>query len=75
MNGLFAHPLGKFVLFGYSWALLHHMLGRRPAPDLGYRPWHEPRRLRTLLCWLTIIGSLVLTALVWFAALSLRGSI
>ncbi len=24
---LFGHPLGKLVLFGYTWALLHHMLG------------------------------------------------
>ena len=27
VNALFGHPLGKFVLFGYTWALLHHMLG------------------------------------------------
>ena len=27
VNGLFAHPLGLLVLLGYSWALIHHMLG------------------------------------------------
>ena len=27
VNTLFAHPLGKLVLFGYTWALFHHMLG------------------------------------------------
>src|ERR1700730_2552273 len=27
VNGLFGHPLGKLILFGYTWALFHHMLG------------------------------------------------
>ena len=27
VNALFGHPLGKLVLFGYTWALFHHMLG------------------------------------------------
>ena len=27
VNALFAHPIGKLVLFGYTWALAHHMLG------------------------------------------------
>src|SRR5262245_2425376 len=27
VNGLFATPLGMIVLVGYSWALIHHMLG------------------------------------------------
>ena len=27
VNNLFGHPLGKLVLFGYTWALFHHMLG------------------------------------------------
>jgi succinate dehydrogenase / fumarate reductase, cytochrome b subunit len=74
VNGLFAHPFGKFVLFGYSWALLHHMLGgiRHLIWDTGRAM--SPKAADTL-GWLTIIGSVVLTALVWFAALSLRGSI
>src|SRR5688572_7528123 len=27
MNAVFGHPLGQFVLFGYTWSLFHHMLG------------------------------------------------
>src|SRR5215510_5923082 len=27
VNALFAHPVGQLILFGYTWALVHHMLG------------------------------------------------
>src|SRR5712691_3922350 len=27
VNGILVHPVGMLVLFGYSWALVHHMLG------------------------------------------------
>lgn len=27
VQGFFAHWLGKLMLFGFTWALLHHMLG------------------------------------------------
>ena len=27
VSEVLAHPLGKLVLVGYSWALVHHMLG------------------------------------------------
>jgi succinate dehydrogenase / fumarate reductase cytochrome b subunit len=74
VNGLFAHPLGKFVLFGYSWALLHHMLGgvRHLIWDTGRAM--SPKASDTL-GWLTIIGSVALTALLWIVALSQRGGI
>ena len=74
VNGLFAHPLGKFVLFGYSWALLHHMLGgiRHLIWDTGRAM--SPKAADTL-GWLTIVGSVALTALLWLVALSQRGGI
>lgn len=72
VNSLFAHPLGLLVLFGYSWALLHHMLG-----GLRHLIWDTGRgfdiKSVNMLSWLTILGSVVLTALVWAVALSLRG--
>ena len=44
VNGLFGHPLGKLVLFGYTWALIHHMLGgmRHLIWDTGrgLQIWH-----------------------------------
>jgi succinate dehydrogenase / fumarate reductase cytochrome b subunit len=72
VNSLFAHPLGKLVLFGYTWAILHHMLGgvRHLIWDTGHglQIWQV-----NVLCWLTVIGSVTLTLAVWAVGLSLRG--
>jgi succinate dehydrogenase / fumarate reductase cytochrome b subunit len=72
VNKVFATPIGLIVLLGYSWALIHHMLG-----GLRHLIWDTGRgfdiKSVNTLCWLTILGSLVLTAAVWAAALSLRG--
>ncbi len=56
--------IGKLVLLGYSWALLHHMLGgvRHLIWDLGYGL--EPSE-REFLALATIIGSISLTIIVW----------
>ena len=56
--------IGKLVLLGYSWALLHHLLGgiRHLIWDLGYGL--EPAE-RELLAVATIVGSISLTILVW----------
>lgn len=74
VNALFGHPLGKFVLFGYSWALLHHMLG-----GMRHLLWDTGRamdiRSADILGWLTIIGSLSLTLILWWVGLSLRGGL
>jgi succinate dehydrogenase / fumarate reductase cytochrome b subunit len=69
---LFGHPLGLLVLFGYSWALIHHMLG-----GMRHLLWDTGRGLDLtsvdILCWLTILGSLGATVAVWAVGLSLRG--
>jgi succinate dehydrogenase / fumarate reductase, cytochrome b subunit len=74
VNTFFAHPAGLFVMFGYTWALMHHMLG-----GLRHFIWDTGRgfNLRTvnILSWMTIIGSLTLTAAIWFVALRMRGLI
>ena len=72
VNRLFAHPIGLLILFGYSWALIHHMLGgvRHLIWDTGQGL--DPRSADGLL-WLTVIGSVITTALVWASALSMRG--
>jgi succinate dehydrogenase / fumarate reductase, cytochrome b subunit len=56
--------IGRLVLFGFSWALLHHLLGglRHLLWDLGYGIGPEERE------WLVranIIGSLLFTVLFW----------
>jgi succinate dehydrogenase cytochrome b subunit len=74
VNALFGHPLGKFVLFGYTWAVFHHMLG-----GMRHLLWDTGRGLQPrsadVLGWLTIVGSLSLTGLLWVLGLSLRGGL
>jgi succinate dehydrogenase / fumarate reductase cytochrome b subunit len=74
VNALFGHPLGKLMLFGYSWSVIHHMLGgmRHLLWDTGRAM--QPRSADTL-AWLTLIGSLTFTVLLWLVGLSLRGGL
>ena len=72
INGLLASLPGKIVLLGYTWALLHHMLG-----GIRHFIWDTGRGFElttvNMLSWLTIIGSLGLTALIWAVGLKLHG--
>ena len=56
--------VGRFILFGYTWALTHHMLGgiRHLIWDLGHGFGAQERE------WLaaaTIVGSVGLTIALW----------
>jgi succinate dehydrogenase / fumarate reductase cytochrome b subunit len=72
VNGLYGSLPGRLVLFGYTWALFHHMLG-----GIRHLIWDTGRGLdlKTVdrLAWGSIFGSVILTALVWFVALGMRG--
>ena len=72
VNGLLATLPGKLVLLGYTWALMHHMLG-----GIRHLIWDTGRgfNLSTVnfLSWGTIIGSLGLTAAIWAGALKMKG--
>ena len=74
VNGLFGHPLGKLVLVGYTWALIHHMLG-----GMRHLIWDTGRGFEigqvNVLSWLTIIGSVALTLAVWAVGLMRRGGL
>ncbi|MGG7516962.1 succinate dehydrogenase, cytochrome b556 subunit [Allorhizobium undicola] len=63
--------LGKIVLFGYSWALIHHMVGglRHLMWDMGYG---FEKSFTTKLAKATIISSVTLTILVWIVAFIIR---
>ncbi len=56
--------IGRLVLFGYSWALIHHMLGgiRHLIWDTGRG--FEPSE-REMLARATIIGSIAFTLVLW----------
>ena len=63
--------LGRLVLFGYTFVLLHHMVGglRHFVWDLGYG--FDPQT-RTNLAKYSVFVSGGLTILVWIVALALR---
>ena len=74
VNDLFGSPVGKLLLFGYTWAILHHMLGgvRHFIWDTGrgFQIWQV-----NLLSWLTFLGSVSLTVAIWAIGLTLRGAL
>jgi succinate dehydrogenase / fumarate reductase, cytochrome b subunit len=64
VNGYFSHWFGRLVLFGFTWALMHHMLG-----GLRHFVWDTGRGFAlNKVEWMVranLIGSIVLTILVW----------
>jgi succinate dehydrogenase / fumarate reductase cytochrome b subunit len=68
----FATWPGKLILLGYTWALMHHMLGgiRHLIWDTGLG---FDLKTIDILSWGSLAGSLVLTVLIWFCALNLGG--
>jgi succinate dehydrogenase / fumarate reductase, cytochrome b subunit len=70
-NGFLGSWLGRLILFGYSWALLHHMLGglRHLVWDFGVG---LERPARNVLAWGNVIGSAALTVLLWAVGLAVR---
>ena len=71
VQGFFAHWFGRLVLLGFTWALVHHMLG-----GLKHLLWDTGRGfdLKTIE-WLargSLIGSIGLTLLIWFIGYGVR---
>lgn len=68
--GFFGSVLGRLILFGYSWALLHHMLGglRHFVWDTGHGLGKDTS---TMLALATLGGSLALTAILWIAVIAI----
>lgn len=71
VNGIFGSILGRLVLFGYTWALMHHMLG-----GLRHFIWDTGRGFdpatSTKMAWATLAGSITLTILIWIAGYAIR---
>src|SRR5258708_31875479 len=70
-NGFLGSWLGILILFGYTWSILHHMLGgiRNLIWDFGVGLGKE---VRNALAWGTLIGSAALTVLIWAIGLAGR---
>ncbi|POF34038.1 succinate dehydrogenase, cytochrome b556 subunit [Roseibium marinum] len=64
VNGIYGSILGRLVLFGFTWALVHHMLG-----GLRHLIWAMGagfgKEAREWMAKATIIGSVSLTLILW----------
>ena len=64
VQGFLGHWFGRLLLFGFTWALIHHALG-----GLRHLLWDTGRGFDlTLIEWLArgnLAGSIVLTLLLW----------
>jgi len=56
--------IGRVILFGYTWALIHHMYG-----GIRHLIWDTGRGFgateREFLVWLGLIGSITTTVVLW----------
>lgn len=73
VTAFFTTYIGRFLLLGYTWALIHHMLGgmRHLLWDTG-NGFSKPA-----VEWMTrlmLITSIALTVLVWFLGYWVRGA-
>ena len=68
-SAFFGSWFGRLVLLGYTWALMHHMLGgiRHFVWDAGLG---FDKHVSTKMAWATLAGSLALTALVWLIGIA-----
>ena len=67
VSWFFGSWLGLLILFGYTWALVHHLLGglRHFAWDLGHL---FGKSTSTKLAYATITASVALTLVIWIIA-------
>ncbi|MEM6384284.1 MAG: succinate dehydrogenase, cytochrome b556 subunit [Pseudomonadota bacterium] len=71
VTDLFGSIFGQLVLFGFTWALMHHMLG-----GIRHFVWDTGRGLdkfgRNFLARATLIGSVSLTLILWIIGFAVR---
>lgn len=67
-SAFFGSIIGQLILFGYTWALLHHMFG-----GVRHLIWDTGRGLgketSTRLAQATLVASLAVTLILWIAIL------
>ena len=66
--------IGRLIMFGYTWALMHHMLGgvRHLVWDTGAG---LEKHTASKIAWATLAGSVALTLLIWVAGYMARGAL
>jgi len=74
VNEFFGSFIGRLILFGYTWALIHHMLG-----GIRHLVWDTGRGFELptveLSARLILIGSIGLTVIFWIAGYISMGSL
>ena len=70
-NSILATWPAQLILFGFTWALFQHMLGgiKHLFWDVGYG---FDKQLSAKIAWATLIGSVLLTCLVWLVGYAVR---
>ena len=71
--GLAGSLIGRLIMFGYTWALIHHMFG-----GIRHFIWDTGRGfglgLVEVMAWIHVIASITLTVLVWVAGYMMLGA-
>ncbi len=73
VNEHFASNFGRLLLLAYTWALIHHMLG-----GIKHLVWDTGSGLSKpaveLWAWGSLIGSIIITILIWYLAYAYRAT-
>jgi succinate dehydrogenase / fumarate reductase cytochrome b subunit len=71
VNGLLATWPGMVIIVGFTWALIHHLLGgiRHLVWDAGHG---FDLTTANRLAWATLIGSVTLTLVIWIVGYAVR---
>ncbi|MHA6300150.1 succinate dehydrogenase, cytochrome b556 subunit [Devosia sp. CAU 1758] len=64
INYIYGSWFGQFVLFGFTWSLVHHMLGGLRHFIWDFAVMMEPGQ-REALAWANLAASVVITILIW----------
>ncbi|OOG58278.1 succinate dehydrogenase, cytochrome b556 subunit [Rhodanobacter sp. B05] len=72
-KSIIGSPLGVILLLGWSWSLFYHLCNgiRHLIQDAGFG-YEIPQFVRS--SWLSVVGSIVLTVLVWTYVLTAGGA-
>jgi succinate dehydrogenase / fumarate reductase cytochrome b subunit len=72
VQGIFASWPGQLILFGFTWALVHHLIG-----GIRHLIWDSGRGfdLATVerMAQLNLAGSIIITIVLWIVAYQVKG--
>ncbi|MEP9397539.1 succinate dehydrogenase, cytochrome b556 subunit [Mesorhizobium sp. KR2-14] len=73
VDWIFGSWIGRLVLFGYTWVLMHHMMGgiRHFIWDAGFG---LEKHTASKIAWATIVASVLLTLAIWIIGYMARGA-